>query len=490
MNKVELRGKLLKDGNINYIIKKSLKKDYFMTIDTILDTIFYLMKCGSKRESTVSLLVKQLEKLANSNLSCERLQILYGLISQFNVDKLSTLSKGTVKHWEIYINRIHDIIYLDSMDIRKIFISRSELATLDIEKNSEEDFELTRDRVDYTEQNVITIDGPDSRCLDDGICLESLDDGSYNLYIHIIDIPSIVSYDSNINKEAFKLKQSMYFPNFTIPLFPDYISYNRGSLLPFGNRNVITYKFRVDPNYNVLFDTLEINRGIVAVKHCFKYNEVDKKINSGIYGDTEIMLRKLAMIASKLRKNNVKKDNYRNLENYLLRTNHTNSAMADKSNAANLVQEMMILINHGTSEYFKNMGFPFIYRANSNNSGIPYDMLLNTILDNKDKLTSDDYKCIKGQILSSYYTASPCHHDGLNLSTYSHVSSPARRYVDYVNQYLFYESQKELEDSRVYELENVAKSVASFVNNDTDFGLEFRKNIADSYKKFVKRRKI
>lgn len=489
MNELELKKQLLTGKNISKIIKKNLNKDYCVTIEAILDTIFYLIRCDSNRENIIQLLTKELRKISSSNLSVEKMQILYGLISQFEVEKISTLPKTKTYNWKSYLNIIHSIISLEKEDINKICFSRVESPKRIKELQTSRDeieISLINNRVDYTSQEVVTIDTHGSKCLDDGVCLEYLEDGSYNLYVHITDIPSIVAYNSDINKTAFQLKKSIYLPNVTISLFPESISYDKGSLLPLANKNVITYKFRVDPNYNVLLDTLEITRGIINVKHCLTYDDVDEKINSGEYGTLELMLRRLALIASQLRKSNAKKDKYRQLENYLLGSKKTNSAMASSSYAANLVQEMMILVNNVTAQHFKKEGFPFIYRANNNNSGIEYDLLLKTILDNEDNLTSDDYKNIKNQILSSYYTTEPCHHDGLNLDSYSHVSSPARRYGDYVNQYFYYESQKKPIDCRIYELENIAKVVASFLNHDDEIDFKKRKALAKSYKTTMK----
>ena len=57
-------------------------------------------------------------------------------------------------------------------------------------------------RLDFTGQDVITIDGDGSRCLDDGVCLRENRNGTYTLFIFIADVPSVISYDSMVFNEA------------------------------------------------------------------------------------------------------------------------------------------------------------------------------------------------------------------------------------------------------------------------------------------------
>ena len=93
-------------------------------------------------------------------------------------------------------------------------------------------------RKDLTKDPFITIDGEDARDFDDAVFCNQ-NKSSYTLKVAIADVASVVSYNSELDKEAFKRGTSIYFPNTVIPMLPEMISNNICSLVPNEKRNVL-----------------------------------------------------------------------------------------------------------------------------------------------------------------------------------------------------------------------------------------------------------
>lgn len=295
-------------------------------------------------------------------------------------------------------------------------------------------------RYNFTNQECITIDGENAVCLDDAFYLEREDNGNYKLYIHITDIPSFIPYNSLIQSEARKREETLYLRDTTIPMYPEYISDCICSLLPYNNRNVISFIFTLDNNLDII-DNMQIVKGKINVGHKLSYDMADEKIISPDGSYLSSMLIKLFDFSMKRRKENKSKENYRSYENAVDRKEHHESLNIDISPSANIVHEMMVLINYYISKYFKELSLPFVYRE----VFLPDDNFineqLNIIKNTNDNINLDKYfiNYFKGVYIEGKYVDVPKYHRGLNLSSYSHCSSPARRYADSFNQYLIYD---------------------------------------------------
>ena len=79
-------------------------------------------------------------------------------------------------------------------------------------------------RTDLREQFIITIDPPDARDFDDAISLKRLDDGGWELGIHIADASTFVTFDSPLDLEARQRGNSVYLPRLVIPMLPEVLS--------------------------------------------------------------------------------------------------------------------------------------------------------------------------------------------------------------------------------------------------------------------------
>ena len=343
-------------------------------------------------------------------------------------------------------------------------------------------------RHDYTYQKVITIDDEGNECNDDGLFIEKNNDGSYTLYIHISDIPTLIKKDSYLDIMAYKSAETIYLCDNEITVYPENISNNLGSLLEGNVRNVITYRFIVNPNFEIDPDCFKIERSIIKVGKSLSYNEVDRRLKKVGNNYTDTMLVALNCISSILKSGNLYKDIYRKTENKTT-GEVTNSSLANKSNAAKIVQEMMILTNSYVDKYFVQRGYPYIHRIhNAPSSDIDKNIMLILGIDS-DTLRNNP-KCVKilnavkERYLNAEYSSTSAKHYGLGTNYYSHSTSPLRRYADALGQYVMYDIlfNENFDDKTIYKWEQIIKEACPYLNerikNNALFASEYNYLVA------------
>lgn len=294
-------------------------------------------------------------------------------------------------------------------------------------------------RCDLTYQEAFTIDNEDCRCRDDALYLEKCSDGGYILYIHITDIPSFVPFESKISKEAIRREESLYLRDNLVPMYPNYISENVCSLVTDEDRNALSMVILIDENFNVMEDKYKIIKSKVKVRHKLNHEEADKTIMEGNTNLSD-MLRNLFMISIKRKNSDKSKEAYRKYESLFSDNESHESVKVDKCLSANIVQETMVLLNYLTAKYFKKKGYPFIYRdVLFTDEELVKEQLKSLWNVDINKLSKAEISNFKENLIKNMYVNVAKFHRGLNLDSYSHCSSPARRAADTLCQYLIYD---------------------------------------------------
>lgn len=331
-------------------------------------------------------------------------------------------------------------------------------------------FKVTTDGRIFIDEHFITIDEEGAMCLDDALSMVQNKDGSYNFYVGITDIPSIVPYRSRTYYDALRKHETLYLCDGTVDLYHPMISHDLGSLLMGKDRNAIIYKFIADPYFDIDPDSLEIIKGVLNVGKRLSYGMVNRQESITI--EECKMIENMYFLAMNLRRKNSHKDEYRKLENLInYEAIHHHSLFADKSISANIVQESMLLVNSSAPRYFSERGFIYDYR----NHRLPNDKEINKEIDRLLKMNTKDMESteyikliagIKEMYLNAYYSIDNRGHEGLGYDYYSHSTSPARRFTDAYNQYLTHlQVFKKIKNDRdYYELEEEAREVVKHMN--------------------------
>ena len=132
---------------------------------------------------------------------------------------------------------------------------------------------IGENRTDFTNTTVITIDPKTARDFDDAISLQRLENGHWELGVHIADVSHFVTFRSALDTEAYNRGTSVYLPDRVIPMLPELISNNLASLQPDRVRYCMTAMIEfTDEGIPV---GTELHRGAIKSAHRFTYEEID-----------------------------------------------------------------------------------------------------------------------------------------------------------------------------------------------------------------------
>ena len=181
-------------------------------------------------------------------------------------------------------------------------------AVLDDARRQAEAFdeEIGEDRTDFTNKVVVTIDPKTARDFDDAISLEEIENGHWQLGVHIADVSHFVPFRSALDAAAYARSTSVYLPDKVIPMLPEVISNNLASLQPDRVRYCMTALIEfTDDGVPV---RTELFRGAIKSDHRFNYEEIDEYLENDkpwkkkLTPEVFQLVRNMHTLAMKLRK--------------------------------------------------------------------------------------------------------------------------------------------------------------------------------------------
>ena len=316
-------------------------------------------------------------------------------------------------------------------------------------------------RLDIRKTTTFTIDPKDAKDFDDALSVKKLNNGNWEVGVHIADVSHYVEKGEIIDKEAVERATSVYLVDRVIPMLPEILSNNICSLKPNVDRLAYSVLFEMDEKANLI--DYKISKTVIHSDVRFTYQTAQDVIdnNEGKLKSELLLLDKLSKNLRKKRQQNGS-INFESTEVKFILDKESNPVdvyFKESLSTNHLIEEFMLLANKTVA---KHIGFPkkdaktFVYRVHDlpdtdriltlNNIVKKFGHSINN--ENSNKLSeslNNLLKKVKGKneqqmvetltirsMAKAVYTTSNIGHYGLAFDYYSHFTSPIRRYPDLI----------------------------------------------------------
>lgn len=316
-------------------------------------------------------------------------------------------------------------------------------------------------RRDFRPITTFTIDPVDAKDFDDALSVNYLENGNYEIGVHIADVTHYVVPGTALEAEAFERATSVYLVDRVVPMLPEKLSNGLCSLRPNEDKLTFSAVFELSPEAKIVKEWF--GRTVIHSDRRFAYEEAQDIMDTGA-GDYVEELRLLNALAHKLRAERFRNGdiNFETPEvKFELDENGVPIAVRPKirKDAHKLIEEFMLLANKRVAEFVHRLstkGKPntMVYRVHEG----PDEEKLRVLSDFAKrlgfKLTVDDpdqlsrsmnqfMDAIEGRpeqnmlqqlavrtMSKARYSTQDLGHFGLGFTRYSHFTSPIRRYPD------------------------------------------------------------
>ena len=346
-------------------------------------------------------------------------------------------------------------------------------------------------RKDLTDMTIFTIDGDDTKDIDDAISISKKGE-NYILGVHIADVSYYVKEGTALYKEAYSRGTSVYLVDRVVPMLPHKLSNGICSLNPNVDRLAISCIMEITPNGKIV--SHDIFESIIRSRIQMTYKKVNKILNDEEtpegYEPFKDDLKLMWELAKILRKEKLARG-YLDFDvdepKILVDENCKpyDVVLRERGKGENMIEDFMIAANETVAEHVFYMGLPFVYRVHEvpdnekveeflnsismlgyhvvGDRNFVYPKSMKKILDQlRDKegfeiLSTLLLRCMKKAV----YKPENLGHYGLASKCYTHFTSPIRRFPDttvhnLLRKYIFNEpNDKELNRLIEYWEENL-----------------------------------
>lgn len=316
-------------------------------------------------------------------------------------------------------------------------------------------------REDFRQITTFTIDPKDAKDFDDALSAQKLEDGTWEVGVHIADVTHYVKSESLIDREAYSRATSVCLVDRTIPMLPERLCNQICSLRPNEEKLCFSVIFKLNSNAKVLQS--RIARTVIKSNRRFTYEEAQNIIETG-EGDYKEEILALNELAKKLREKRFKAgaiafDRYE-VKFDIDETGKPLGTYVKVSKEANkLIEEFMLLANQTVAEFigktknktkktfvyriheqpdperlrdFSSFISRFGYKMRTEGSKTDISKNINKLLDSvqgKPEENLIETLAIRS-MQKARYTTDNIGHYGLAMDYYTHFTSPIRRYPD------------------------------------------------------------
>ena len=361
---------------------------------------------------------------------------------------------------------------------------------LEVEKEAENlSIEITKEEIskrrDMRKDLTFTIDPKDAKDFDDALSFTKLENGNYEVGIHIADVSHYLEPKTILDDEAYKRATSVYLVDRVVPMLPEMLSNGVCSLRPHEEKLTFSAVFEINNKAEIIKEWF--GRTVTYSDQRFAYEEAQSIIENCVISDTiqpykipeaisitdkayevtkEVVeaTLKLDELAKILRKKRMKQgaisfDRVEVKFNLDEKANPVGVFFKESKDANKLIEEFMLLANKKVAEYIgfskgKATNRTFIYRVHDEPNDEKLASLQNmvrkfgykintdtkeTTSESLNQLLSDVYGKAESNMIETLtirtmskavYTTQNIGHYGLAFDYYSHFTSPIRRYPD------------------------------------------------------------
>ncbi len=316
-------------------------------------------------------------------------------------------------------------------------------------------------RTDLTDITIFTIDGDDTKDIDDAVSIKKLQNGNYELGVHIADVSYYVKEGTPLDVNAMDRGTSVYLVDRVIPMIPHQLSNGICSLNEGVERLTISCVMEINLDGKIV--DYNIFPSYIRSRKKMTYKNVNSILEKNIvpegYEEFADDLRLMAELAKILRKSKIKRGylDFDVDEAKILvdeKCHPTDIVLRERGVGENLIEDFMIIANECVATHIFYMELPFIYRVHE----VPKEEKIHDFLSYigtlgyvyKGNMKDNNPKAVQGlleflkdkkefKILSSLllrsmqkavYKPQNLGHYGLASKCYTHFTSPIRRYPD------------------------------------------------------------
>ena len=228
-----------------------------------------------------------------------------------------------------------------------------------------------RHRRDFRSLPIVTIDGETARDFDDAVAARHLDDGNFELQVHIADVAQYVAPDSALDQEARLRGTSVYFPDRAVPMLPLELSTDVCSLRPQVDRLVLSCVMRIDPRGEII--SYELCEGVIRSAERMTYTAVNAVIEGDVAArkryatlvPTFELMRDLALILNRKRQRRGSIDF--DLPEPVIEFDELglmkSISRSERNIAHRLIEEFMLSANECVAQYLESKRIASLYRV-------------------------------------------------------------------------------------------------------------------------------
>jgi ribonuclease R len=348
-------------------------------------------------------------------------------------------------------------------------------------------------RTDFRPLTTVTIDGEHARDFDDAITIERLPNGHYWLGVHIADVAHYVPEGTALDGEAYERSTSVYFPERAVHMFPSELSTGLCSLNPNVDRLVQSCLMEVDRQGDVV--RYEIHDGVIHSDARMTYTDVNAILTeqdpavtrkySHLVAMFETMKELFQILNQRRRRRGSIDFDLKEPEIVLDDEGMVEEIIAAERNVAHrIIEEFMLLANETVAEHLDQRDVPTLYRVHEDPDPMKveeFDEFVSTLgyslgappnavrprhfqklverIQGKPEEKPIAFLMLR-TMQKARYDPQNLGHFGLAASSYTHFTSPIRRYPDLVVHRTLRESRLGMSEDRKEELTEELPEVA------------------------------